>query len=253
MRRMIFYRLATISAGFLVFAAFSPSEAKAVFPIECIAHRGGIVAGHSEETVPTYMVALAGGYQIEGDIRFGRTGYPMMLHNATLGVFGRPDLELADLSVGQAKDHEAPTGDVMATLYEVRVLMLAQPGARAQFELKETMSAAEWTMLATRLDGLESTVTLTSFSLATVRAAQDRGYRTGLLASDDSVTTASGVYAQEWSTIDAASVAAHRAVGVDTQAWTPDTEAAWDTMATAGVTAIITNKPTECTGWSDTR
>lgn len=254
MTRKNLHILTSTIAVLCMFLAVGAVRSDAVpAPVECIAHRGGELVGHVEETVPVYTAALDAGYQIEGDVRFTRTGYPMMLHGPTLAVFGRPDLDLADLSVGQAKSHEATTGDVMASLYDVRLLLIAQPVARAQFEIKETLSAAEWTMLAGRLAGLESRVTLTSFSLATVRAAQDRGYRTGLLASDDDVTTAAPVFAQNWTTIDSSSVAEHQAVGVQTQAWTPNTESAWDTVADAGVTAIITDKPAECTTWSEAR
>jgi glycerophosphoryl diester phosphodiesterase len=220
--------------------------------VSCIAHRGGIVAGHSEETIPTYTSALTTmpDVEIEGDIRFSRTGYPMMLHNGHLGEFGAPTVLLADLSVGQAKAFVAPTGDTMASLYDLRILLLAHPGARAQLELKEAMTPERWTMLASRIDVLRPRVTLTSFNINTVREAQDRGYRTGFLSSADHPTTAAPLFIQAWAQIDAASVQAHTDVGVQTQAYTPDTVAAWNTVLSAGVTAIITNQPAACLAWS---
>lgn len=247
------HRLALSAVAVLAFSVISPAGAEASSHVECIAHRGGATT-HTEETSATYTdVLVAGVAEIEGDIRWNRTGYPMMLHDTHLGKFGRSDLDLVDLSTGEAKSHVSASGDVMMTLYELRTLLLAYPSARLQLEIKEaTMTEAKWDMLASRIAVLGNRVTVTSFSLATVRQAQDRGYKTGLLASVYSVTTAAPVYAQSWTTIESDDVAAHLEAGVTTQAWTADTETAWNSLRAMGVRTIITNKPLDCMAWSAT-
>jgi glycerophosphoryl diester phosphodiesterase len=235
----------------LALAVITPAGAASA-DVACIAHRGG-ESSHTEETLPTYADNIAAGVtEIEGDVRFTSTGYPMMLHDADLGEFGAPTLLLANLGTGAAKSHESPTHDVIATLYEVRTLLLANPSVKAQLEMKETMTSAMWDMLASRVAVLGNRVTITSFSLTTVRQAQDRGYRTGLLSSTDSITTAAPTFIVDVANLESDDVARHSEAGVATQVYTPDTVTAWNTARAAGVSAIITNKPLECATWSAT-
>lgn len=249
MREKLSYAAALTAVLTLVVAG--PAEA-ATPTVQCIAHRGGAVAGHTEETIPTYETTLTAHptIEVEGDVRWTRTGFPMLLHDPALDRFGAPETDLADLSVGQAKTFVADTGDTMASLWELRTLLLAYPGARVQLELKEPMTPARWATLETRLGVLGARVTLTSFSLATVRQAQDEGYRAGLLSATDNPTTAAGIFIEHFAQVDETSVSAHRARGVQTQTYTPDSPADWTAVASDGVTAIITNKPTACLAWA---
>ncbi len=245
-----FHRLTAVSIVSLTLALFSPAGADAApGPIRCIAHRGG-ESTHTEQTIPTFAENIAAGVtEVEGDVRFTETGYPMMLHDAALTKFGS-SLLLANLSTGEAKSHVSDSGNVIATLYELRTLLLANPTIKLQLELKEAMTPEEWTMLASRIAVLGNRVTLTSFSLATVRQAQDRGYRTGFLSPVQNITTAAPVFIVHAAQVESDDVAAHLEAGVRTQVYTPDTVSAWEMARTAGVSAIITNKPLQCMTWS---
>jgi glycerophosphoryl diester phosphodiesterase len=224
-------------------------------PITCIAHRGGPTT-HTEETEPTYTDALdAGVIEVEGDVRWTSTGYPYMLHNADLGLFAHPAVNLADISgtTATGSTYVSTTGDHLMSLYSLRELLLLYPGTRLQAELKTTLTTAQWTMLASRLDPIKARVTITSFSKATVQAAQEHGYRTGLLSSTFDPTTEAPIFAQDFATLEPDDVAIHDGVGVTTQTWTIDTSTQWDAAATAGVTAIITNAPVACMTWEAAR
>lgn len=229
----------------------SPDSSAAASPITCIAHRGG-AGTHTEETATTYADALtAGVLEVEGDVRWTSTGYPYMLHDATMGLFAHPAVNLADISgtTATGTTYVSTSGDKLMSLYELRELILDHPGSRLQAELKTTLTTAQWTMLATRLDAIKSRVTLTSFSKPTIQAAQEHGYRTGLLSTVFDLTSEGPTFIQDFSTLEPDDVAVHASVGVDTQTYTIDTATDWDTAAAAGVTAIITNDPVGCRTW----
>jgi glycerophosphoryl diester phosphodiesterase len=247
------HRLAFAAATALALSVISPAGAGAVAaPVECIAHRGGATT-HTEETEPTYEAALdAGVPEVEGDIRWTSTGYPYMLHDATLGLFGHSSVAISSVSgttLGGAT-YVSTSGDHIESLYALRQQILAHPGSKLQAELKTVLTSAQWTMLATRLDPIKDVTTITSFDPDTIQEAQIRGYRTGFLASTFSETTEAPIYAQDFSTIEPDDVDIHNRRGVTTQAWTPDTVSAWNDLRSAGVSAIITNKPLDCMTWS---
>lgn len=250
------HRLALAAVAVFAFTVITQAGATAVpAPVQCIAHRGGPTT-HTEETEPTYEAALdAGVSEVEGDIRWTATGYPYMLHDATLGLFGHSSVAISSVSgttLG-GSTYISTSGDKIESLYALRQQILAHPGARLQAELKTVPTSEQWAMLATRLNPIKDVTTLTSFNADTVQEAQIRGYRTGLLASTFSETTEAPVFAQDFSTIEPDDVDIHKRRGVTTQAWTPDTESAWNDLASAGVTAIITNKPLDCIEWNEER
>ncbi len=220
--------------------------------ITCIAHRGG-AGDHTESTAATFTAALdAGVTHWESDVRWSSTDYPYLLHDASLGVFGHPEIELADVSGATATMFVSPSGDHLMSLFELRQLV-APTSVDLQLELKTPPTAEQWTMLASRLDPIRDRVTLSSFSPATVRAAQDHEYRTALLAATDSVTTLAPTFIVASTALSTADVSRHRAVGVDTQTYTLDTVTGWQDAASAGVTAIITNRPAACEAWEAAR
>jgi glycerophosphoryl diester phosphodiesterase len=222
-------------------------------PITCVAHRGG-PTDHTEETIATYGESLDAGVPVvEGDVRFTSTDYPVLNHDPTLTQFGQPSLALASLTQGQATGYASATGDHMATLWQLGTAVLAHPRARAEVELKTNPTAAQWTILATRLDRIRDRLTVTSFSPTTLRAVQDHGYRVALNTEDDVSTTLAPVVSQNADTVDAATVQRLADVGVATEAWTPDTTGALDQMAAAGVTIMLTNDPLACMAWEANR
>jgi hypothetical protein len=212
---------------------------------ECIAHRGNVDnPSHTEETTGAYEDSAPIAETVEGDMRWSSSGYPAMLHDADLGVFGAPTKKLANLTLTQAGSYESPTHDTIASLYAVRQVLVKYPNVGFQLEMKEDVP--DWEMLASRLDPIKSRVTLSSFSLTRVRDAQDHGYRTLYLTATDTGSTAAPTVAEDASAVDAGTVEALSKVGVNVQAYSPDTPALWDSLAAAGVTAMITNKPEAC-------
>jgi glycerophosphoryl diester phosphodiesterase len=217
--------------------------------VTCVAHRGS-PTNHTEETVPTYTEAIAErAGTIDGDIRFSDTNYPVMLHDSTLDEFGSSS-KIADVSVTTAQTHKSSTGDVMATLYQVTSLLAAHPDVRWEFELKTVPTSAQWTVLNSRLASLKSRGVLTSFNESTVSKIEAEGYRAGWLVESDQSAAPAGLNDQLWTSVDAAHVRALSTVGVSTEAWSPDTVAAWNTLYGMGVRTLNTDDVVGCMNWA---
>jgi glycerophosphoryl diester phosphodiesterase len=233
------------------------AEATAPADVRCIAHRGGTAwtPGHTEQTDDTWDAALAAGVaEIEGDVRFTSTGYPYLLHDANLTLFGHGSVPISSVSgtTATGPTYVSASGDKLMSLYSARQKLVANPGVAAQFELKVEPTEDQWDMLANRLGPIKERTTITSFNRATIQEAQVRGYRTGLLSSTFSDTTEAPIFAINFNALEPDDVDIHSRVGVATQTWTIDTVAQWDDAAAAGVTAIITNDPAGCMAWSAT-
>lgn len=244
---------AAVAAAMLVVSAVA--DASPAHNVTCVAHRGGShwLPAHTEQTEATWDQAIAANVPVvEGDIRFTSTGYPYLLHDATLGLYGHPTVALASVTgtTASGPTYVSATGDKIQSLYSARTKLLAAPGVRAELELKTVLDADDWAMLGTRLDSLRDRVTLTSFNKATVQAAQEHGYRTGLISSAAEATTEAPIYAIDFGALEPDDVAIHASVGVATETWTIDTVGQWDDAAAAGVTSIVTNDPAGCAVWA---
>lgn len=245
--------VAATSAVFAVGGLASPAVATLPADIICIAHRGGETS-HTEQTAFSYTTALTAGVpEVEGDVRWTSTGYPYMLHDSDMGLFGHPTVALSSISGSTATGptYESVTGDKILSLYALRQQLVASPTTRTQLELKTVLTEAQWTMLATRLNPIKDRTTLTSFNKDTVQAAQEHGYRTGLLSSTFDETTEAPTFAINYNALEPDDVDIHKRVGVDTQTWTINTVAQWNDAASAGVTAIITDDPVGCMAWTE--
>jgi glycerophosphoryl diester phosphodiesterase len=256
--RLVFFPpvVALLAIIGLVVGVIGPAPATATAPanVTCIAHRGGDhwSPAHTEETAATYAAAITAGVpEVEGDARFTSTGYPYLLHDATLGLFGHSSTTLAAVSgtVATGPTYVSATGDQLLSLYSLREMLKVVP-TRLQLELKTTLTEPNWVMLASRLDPIKDKVTITSFNPDTVQAAQEHGYRTGYLSSTFSESTEAPTWVQDFATLEPDDVALHAARGVATQTWTIDTANDWDAAAAAGVTGIITNDPAACMVWA---
>lgn len=248
-------RVYTVLTVLAISACVNTGSAKATAPsdIVCIAHRGG-ASTHTEETAFTYEASISASVkEVEGDVRWTATGYPYMLHDSTLGLFGHPSVALSTISGATATGltYVSATGDKLLSLYALRQQLIDAPAVRLQLELKTILTEDQWTMLATRVDPIKDRTTITSFNKDTVQEAQIRGYRTGLLSTVFDETTEAPIFAISFSALDADNVALHKRRGVDTQTWTIDTESQWNTAADAGVTGIITNDPVGCMEWTE--
>jgi glycerophosphoryl diester phosphodiesterase len=223
-------------------------------PIECVAHRGNPTT-HTEETMPTYNAILGTTPDaIDGDIRWTSTGYPYMIHDATMGQFGHSTVNIADISGTTAVSYLSPAGDHIASLYEVKQALLDNPTVKLEVELKTVLTSAQWDMLATRLDPIRDRTTVTSFNLGTVRMAQDNGYRTAYLVSAPTTSTASHVVDEDYASITSTEIAKLKTVGVSVEAWspdpaTPDTSTDWNAALAKGVRTFNTDDEAGCMAW----
>jgi glycerophosphoryl diester phosphodiesterase len=223
-------------------------------PIECVAHRGNPTT-HTEETMPTYSAILATNPDaIDGDIRFSSTGYPYMIHDASMGQFNHPSVNIADISGTTAVSYRSDSGDHIASLYEVSQALVAQPGMRLEVELKIVPTSAEWTMLASRLDPIRNRTTVTSFDLDTVRSAQDEGYRTAWLTDAPTTSAAAPTVDENYASITAGEVSGLNGVGVQVEGWapdpaTPDSASDWNALLAKGVRTLNTDDEVGCMSW----
>lgn len=244
----------TISVALALAMLAGPAQATGNPGAVCIAHRGNPTT-HPEETIPTYDAALSAGWTIDGDIRFTSTGYPMMLHDADLGLFGAPTVALDSVSQTVAQSYHSASGDAVESLNSVKAQMTTYTGTFGEFELKVNPTSAEWTIFNTRLGGLKDRVLITSFDVPTVREAQDQGYRTAVLVSTDTSATTAGLVDENAPAITGAHVAAMQSVGVETEAWwlstdTTDNPTGWDALYAAGVRRFNTDDNAGCLTWA---
>jgi glycerophosphoryl diester phosphodiesterase len=248
------HRVPLVTALVIGLAALAgPAHATGNPDAVCIAHRGNPTT-HPEETIPTYDDALSAGWTIDGDIRFTSTGYPVMLHDANLGLFGAPTVAIASVTQTVAQSYHSTSGDNVESLNSVKAQMISYPGTLGEFELKVVPTSAEWTIFNTRLGGLKDRVLITSFDVSAVRAAQDQGYRTALLVSTDTSSTAASLVDENAPAITSTHVADLASVGVATEAWwlstdTTDNTTGWDALYAAGVRRFNTDDNAGCLAW----
>lgn len=252
MRQRHLFKLLAFLLGFT--AAFTVAATRHAHAdpvaVTCAAHRGG-ETGHTEETIATYNQTLDAGVQVvEGDVWDTSTNAPVMTHDATLGLFGHPELDVRTLTQTQATSYTSLTGDHLATLWQVGSAIIAHPGSRLEAELKFSPTAAQWPTLDTRFSRIRDRLTITSFSPTTVQAIEAHGYRAALNTEDDVSDTHAPTVSQNADTIDAATVARLADVGVATEAFTPDTTAELNSLYAIGVRVFLTNKPLACLSWA---
>jgi len=215
----------------------STSESRPVY-----AHRGG-TSSFVENTRANYAHAATHGSLLwETDVRFTRTNYPVLLHDADLRRFRCSSTRIATVSVSAARACKAANGQTLTTLNEF-VTDLKARRAQAFIELKTVPTAAQWAILQTRISTIKSRIVIESFLPAALVAASRKGYRTAFLTSTSvppsGLPSGTDWYAPEWTTITAARVRAMHAAGVKVVGWTvPCSE--WAGLP-AGVDALISN------------
>lgn len=232
----------------------TPPAGASTSSIECVAHRGNPTT-HTEETMPTYTAILATDPDaIDGDIRFTSTDYPYMIHDATMGQFNHPSVDIADISGTTAVSYLSDSGDHIASLYEVRQALLSSPDVKLEVELKTVPTSAQWVMLANRLGPIVNRTTVTSFNLNTVRTAQDNGYRTAWLVEAPTTSTAAPTVDENYASITAGEVSGLNDVGVNVEGWAPDpahpdNSSDWNALLAKGVRTFNTDDEAGCMSW----
>lgn len=210
---------------------------------------------YTEMTVVACTRAVATGARVvDADVRFTRTGVPVALHSADLGVFGASGVAVESQSYTQAAQHVSPQLQNLATVRHLRDVAAAS-GADLSIEPMVAPTPAQWVALDDALGPLKSRTTLASFDLGVLAAAQARGYtRLALNAVTPPTYVPPGVRVVilKADAIDGAEIVARiRNLGV-TAVWCYgcDTAAGWDALALElGVTGFVTDQHDAAEVW----
>src|SRR5690242_1936483 len=158
-----------------------------------IAHRGG--DGGTQNTLSAFTSTTAGVW--ESDIRWTSTGWPVLLHDADLGVFGCPAVLIAKVSM--------PTARKCGPLTSVAQLVSAARtrGVGLWLELKVAPTSAQWTELDAELAPVKDQVVIQSFYPGRLANADRRGYTTAWLSKTATTDLPAGTdwYVPAWTTL----------------------------------------------------
>jgi len=220
-----------------------PAAATAPAVIE---HRGYTGSGCTENTTCAFRAGLARGADaVEMDVRFTRTGWPVVMHDATVDRTTRGAGRVSSMTTGQFTKLRTDDGGHPPTLAQALAAVRAA-GGRALVELKTAPSKTQMARFnaKAKASGLSrSRITVQSFNSAAVWTAKRSGWRAVRLLSYATTATWTWAYAGiavPYGKVTAAGVATEHAHGVDVYAWTVDDPTAWPRLAAAGVDGIIT-------------
>jgi glycerophosphoryl diester phosphodiesterase len=245
--------LAAIGAALTVPAAAYATTGTSACPAPA-AHRGGDY--YTQSTARNFTASARAGAKVwETDVRFDRTGYPFLLHDPDLGIFGAPKLNITDATGAQIAALKATDGSTVETVWQLGQQLLATPGQRALMELKVTPTTAQWATFAARVKPLGPRVWVASFDSKVTAAARARGYQSAQIDPHASTRTASAVaalgtaYESEWSRLTRTYVTQLHAAGVTVYAWTADTPTEWAHVQSVGAVPI-TDDPSGYFAWA---
>jgi glycerophosphoryl diester phosphodiesterase len=225
--------------------------------ITVISHRC-TMPSKTETTLSACVAAAAHGAVIlDADVRFTKTGAPVLLHDPHLGLFGHPEILISSVSLATASKYVSSTGQTLMPLNQLRDLGRAT-GLLVSIEPKIDPTEAQWSSIDATLAPIKGAVRTNSFTPTVLAEARAHGYSPLWLNSNDDVSPAqvpAGVtvvieYAPR---IDAATVAALRAAGVETWCFACDNAATWQRMADLGVTGFATNAWEAARAWVTSR
>ncbi|MFJ4467058.1 glycerophosphodiester phosphodiesterase [Streptomyces sp. NPDC089424] len=238
-------------------------------PLTVIAHRGASSAA-PENTLVSQEIARRGGADfIENDVQPSKDGVPYILHDPTVdrttdGTGPIRSLTSAQLDALDAGSWFAPSykGARVPTL-AAQLDDLRTRGGDLLLEIKGAHTKAEVATIVDtiRAHGMTGRVFVQSFEVDALRHTHELAPELplGLLRSTldaDPVALAEELHLSAYNPSDDAlgkrpSVIAelHKA-GVAVMVWTVDGADRWKALESAGVDAIITNRPTELNGWN---
>ena len=218
-----------------------------------MAHRCNGSVYTEQTSVGCTKAASKGATLLEGDVRFTSTGVPVMLHNADMGVFGAPTVLIGTISTTTAYGYVSSKGQNIMTLHQFRDLAVATDSDIA-VEPKVRPTAAQWDSIDLHLAGIKDRVLLNSFDRLTIADAAARGYTwLGMSTTNDPtfpLPAGLDVLFQNAAYIDAATVAAVQAAGVEMWCYVCDTPASWDAMTAMGVTGFSTDNHAAAQTWA---
>ncbi|MFF0473478.1 glycerophosphodiester phosphodiesterase [Streptomyces sp. NPDC004284] len=237
-------------------------------PLTVYAHRGASSAA-PENTLVSDEVARRGGTKwIENDVQPSKDGVPYILHDATVdrttdGTGTLRSLTSAQLDSLDAGSWFAPVfaGTRVPTL-AAQLADLRTRGGNLLLEIKGEQTEAEVARIVQEVRDQDMTgrVFVQSFDVTSLRLAHELAPELplGLLRDNldaDPVAVAADLHLSAYNVSDKglavrpAAVDELHAAGVAVNVWTVDGAARWKALDALGVDGVITNRPTELTGW----
>ena len=213
-----------------------------------IGHRGYTGSGCTENTTCAFRAALARGADaVEMDVRFTRTGYPVIMHDATVNRTTTGSGKVSAMTLTTFLKLHTNDGGHAPTLASA-LNAVRSGGGWALVELKTAPTKKQMARFDTKAkkSGLPRSRTIVqSFSSAAVWEAKRDGWRAARLLTY--ATTASWTHAYyaigvPYTKITAGGVAKEHKHGVDVYAYTVDSPSAWASLARKHVDAIISNR-----------
>lgn len=229
-------------------AALPAAAAAATWPpdgITIVAHRCNGADYLEQSVVACTRAAATGARILDVDVRWTRTGVPIALHNADLGVVGAPSVLLANIDTPTALRYVAPELQNLGTIRQIRDVVVAS-GTQLSIEPKVNPTVAQWDALATALGPIRTQVILSSFDPAVLAEAAAEGYTQLALNSNvallpSAVPVGVRVVLLKASVIDAWVVDPLNAEGIDVWCFECDTTTQFQVLGSAGVTGFATD------------
>lgn len=231
-----------------------------------VAHRGASAAA-PENTIPAYRAALRAGItRLDLDVRFTRTGIPVVMHDSTVdrttdgtGRVSRMTLsELRSLDAGSWFSPEF-AGVKVPTLRQALDFGRTR-GATFQLELKGRPTAQQLDDFLNRIRwlGMLSRVRVIGFDEETVGQvrAKEPGVATGIIDFSGEPRPAEAVlpygstYVIGVGSVTRARAARWRAAGLEVRPWTVNTVKGWSRMAYDDAGPVITDRPVRYLSWA---
>ncbi|MEU4077902.1 glycerophosphodiester phosphodiesterase [Streptomyces venezuelae] len=252
--------------------AASPWMRAAGAPLTVIAHRGASSAAPENTLVSDEVARRGGAVWIENDVQPSKDGVPYIVHDTTVdrttdGTGPVRSLTAAQLDALDAGSWFAPSyaGTRVPTL-AAQLADLKERGGKLLLEIKGRHSRPEVARIVREIRAQDMTgrVFVQSFDIPSLRYARQLAPELplGLLRATldaDPVALARDLHLAAYNVADTAlttrpeAVAELHAAGVAVNVWTVDSPARWKALDALGVDGIITNRPTELTGWSSGR
>jgi glycerophosphoryl diester phosphodiesterase len=240
---------ATALTGCTVLTLAGPAPAEAAATPLVIGHRGQVVPGTVENTLPAFRAALATADYVETDVQWSKDGWAMILHDPTLDRTTDCTGLLVRTTGSKARACGLVTMGAFLRFMQTRtgqvVLELKAPGTTAKQARGVLSELAKY--------GLTSRVVVSSGYNANLRTlrAQPGGTKVRVAMIDATVlhtasqvkAAGSSVMALWLGTATAARVKAYHAGGVKVWVWTADSEADYRRAVDIGADGIIANDP----------
>ncbi|AJF68416.1 glycerophosphodiester phosphodiesterase [Streptomyces vietnamensis] len=237
-------------------------------PLTVFAHRGASSTA-PENTLVSDEVARRGGAKwIENDVQPSKDGVPYILHDATVdrttdGTGTLRSLTSAQLDALDAGSWFAPVfaGTRIPTL-AAQLADLRTRGGNLLLEIKGRQTEAEVARIVqeVRDQGMTDRVFVQSFDVTSLRLAHELAPELplGLLRDNldaDPVAVAEDLHLAAYNVSDKglsvrpSAVDELHAAGIAVNVWTVNGAARWKVLDELGVDGVITDRPTELTGW----